>query len=41
MNRLLPPQDGFLCLDRTQFRASFAANVSADAAAFMADSQVP
>jgi pimeloyl-ACP methyl ester carboxylesterase len=38
---ILPPQDGFLLLDRTQFRASFAADVSADAAAFMADSQVP
>src|SRR6202521_3459585 len=38
---ILPPQDGFLYLDRTQFRASFAADVSADAAAFMADSQVP
>jgi pimeloyl-ACP methyl ester carboxylesterase len=36
---ILPPQDGFLFLDRTQFRASFAADVSADAAAFMADSQ--
>jgi pimeloyl-ACP methyl ester carboxylesterase len=39
---ILPPQDGgFLLLDRTKFRASFAADVSADAAAFMADSQVP
>jgi pimeloyl-ACP methyl ester carboxylesterase len=38
---ILPPQDGFLFLDRAQFRASFAADVSADAAAFMADSQVP
>ena len=38
---ILPPQDGYLFLDRTQFRASFAADVSADAAAFMADSQVP
>jgi len=38
---ILPPQDGFLFLDRTQFRASFAADVSAAAAAFMADSQVP
>jgi pimeloyl-ACP methyl ester carboxylesterase len=37
---ILPPQGGFLFLDRTQFRASFAADVSADAAAFMADSQV-
>src|SRR6201982_1996405 len=38
---ILPPQDGFLLLDRNKFRASFAADVSADAAAFMADSQVP
>jgi pimeloyl-ACP methyl ester carboxylesterase len=38
---ILPPQDGYLFLDRTKFRASFAADVSAEAAAFMADSQVP
>src|SRR6516165_1487493 len=38
---ILPPQDGFLFLDRAKFRASFAADVSAEAAAFMADSQVP
>jgi pimeloyl-ACP methyl ester carboxylesterase len=38
---ILPPQGGFLFLDRTQFQASFAADVNADAAAFMADSQVP
>jgi pimeloyl-ACP methyl ester carboxylesterase len=38
---ILPPDGGYLFLDRTQFRASFAADVSADAAAFMADSQVP
>jgi pimeloyl-ACP methyl ester carboxylesterase len=38
---ILPPQDGFLFLDRTKFQASFAADVSADAAGFMADSQVP
>src|SRR5471032_1893192 len=38
---ILPPQDGFPFLDRTKFRASFAADVSASAAAFMADSQVP
>jgi pimeloyl-ACP methyl ester carboxylesterase len=38
---ILPPQDGYLFLDRTQFRAAFAADVNADAAAFMADSQVP
>jgi pimeloyl-ACP methyl ester carboxylesterase len=38
---ILPPQDGFLFLDRTKFRASSAADVSADAAVFMADLQVP
>jgi pimeloyl-ACP methyl ester carboxylesterase len=38
---ILPPQDGFLLLDGKKFRDSFAADVSADAAAFMADSQVP
>src|SRR5216684_1375296 len=38
---ILPPQDGFLFLDKTKFRASFAADVSPDEAAFMADSQVP
>jgi pimeloyl-ACP methyl ester carboxylesterase len=38
---ILPPQDGFLFLDRAQFRTAFAADVSAEAAAFMADSQVP
>src|SRR6202158_2034213 len=38
---ILPPQDGFLFLDRAKFRSSFAADVSAGAAAFMADSQVP
>jgi pimeloyl-ACP methyl ester carboxylesterase len=38
---ILPPQDGYLFLDRTKFRASFAADVSADTVAFMADSQVP
>lgn len=38
---LLPPQDGFLFLDREKFHASFAADVSAELAAFTADSQVP
>jgi pimeloyl-ACP methyl ester carboxylesterase len=38
---ILPPQDGYLFLDRVRFAASFAADVSAEAAAFMADSQVP
>ncbi len=38
---ILPPQDGYLFLDKAKFSAAFAADVSADAAAFMADSQVP
>lgn len=38
---ILPPRDGFLSLDRSKFVASFAADVNADLAAFMADSQVP
>ena len=38
---ILPPQNGFLFLDRTKFAESFAADVSAEKAAFMADSQVP
>jgi pimeloyl-ACP methyl ester carboxylesterase len=38
---ILPPQDGYLFVDRGKFRASFAADVNAETAAFMADSQVP
>ena len=38
---ILPPQDGFLFLDRAKFAASFAGDVPADEANFMADSQVP
>jgi pimeloyl-ACP methyl ester carboxylesterase len=38
---ILPPQDGFLFLDRAKFHASFAADVAADKAGFMAVSQVP
>ena len=38
---ILPPQDGFLFLDREKLPASFAADLSAEEAAFMADSQVP
>jgi pimeloyl-ACP methyl ester carboxylesterase len=38
---ILPPQDGYLFLDKTQFIASFAADVNGDTATFMADSQVP
>jgi pimeloyl-ACP methyl ester carboxylesterase len=38
---ILPPVDGFLFLDREKFADSFAADVPAELAAFMADSQVP
>jgi len=38
---ILPPQDGFLFLDKAKFAASFAADVDPDKAQFMADSQVP
>jgi pimeloyl-ACP methyl ester carboxylesterase len=38
---ILPPQDGFLFLDREKFAASFAADLPAKQAAFMADSQLP
>ncbi len=38
---ILPPQDGFLFLDRSKFAASFAADVNPALAGFMADSQVP
>src|SRR6201984_3242065 len=37
---ILPPQDGYLFLDKTKFAASFAADVTPDIAEFMADSQV-
>ena len=38
---ILPPQDGYLFLDKAKFAASFAADVDDERAAFMADSQVP
>ncbi|GAA1846922.1 alpha/beta hydrolase [Asanoa iriomotensis] len=38
---ILPPRDGFLYLDRDKFHASFAADLPADEAAFLADAQVP
>jgi pimeloyl-ACP methyl ester carboxylesterase len=38
---ILPPKDGFLFLDREKFPASFAGDLPAGQAAFMADSQVP
>ncbi len=38
---ILPPDNGFLFLDREQFAAAFAADLPQDQAAFMADGQVP
>ena len=38
---ILPPTEGYLSLDKGKFAQSFAGDVDADAAAFMADSQVP
>jgi pimeloyl-ACP methyl ester carboxylesterase len=38
---ILPPQEGYLFLDKAKFHASFAADVDEEKAAFMADSQVP
>ena len=38
---ILPPQDGFLFLDKTKFAESFAGDVEPGLAQFMADSQVP
>ena len=38
---ILPPQNGFLMLDKSKFAASFAADVDPEVAAFRADSQVP
>jgi pimeloyl-ACP methyl ester carboxylesterase len=38
---ILPPQEGFLFLDREKFAEAFAADLPAREAAFMADSQVP
>jgi pimeloyl-ACP methyl ester carboxylesterase len=38
---ILPPRDGFLLLDREKFADSFAGDLPAQEAAFMADSQVP
>jgi len=38
---ILPPEDGFLFLDRDKFAASFAGDLPLDEAQFMADSQVP
>lgn len=38
---ILPPQDGYLFLDKAKFQASFAADVDDAKADFMANSQVP
>ena len=38
---ILPPQEGFLFLDREKFHDSFAGDLSDEQAEFMADSQVP
>ena len=38
---ILPPQGGYLLLDREKFADSFAGDVPPEQAAFMADSQVP
>ena len=38
---ILPPEDGFLFLDRDKFAESFAADLPGREAAFMADLQVP
>ncbi len=38
---ILPPQDGYLFIDRTKFAGSFAGDVPKEKAEFMSDSQVP
>jgi pimeloyl-ACP methyl ester carboxylesterase len=38
---ILAPKNGYLFLDKTKFAASFAGDVDAKTAAFMAESQVP
>ncbi len=38
---VLPPANGFLWLDKTKFHESFCADLPAEKAAFLADSQVP
>jgi pimeloyl-ACP methyl ester carboxylesterase len=38
---ILPPQEGFLALDKSKFASSFAADVAPEKADFMANSQVP
>jgi pimeloyl-ACP methyl ester carboxylesterase len=38
---ILPPQQGFLALDKSKFAASFAGDVAPEQAEFMANAQVP
>lgn len=38
---ILPPQDGFLTLDKSKFAAAFAADLKPETAEFMANSQLP
>ncbi len=38
---ILPPQDGYLLLDKGKFPAAFAADLDPEQAAFMADAQAP
>ncbi|TDW96360.1 alpha/beta hydrolase [Dinghuibacter silviterrae] len=38
---ILPPQDGFIWLDKSKFHEDFCADLPAGKAAFMADAQVP
>jgi len=38
---ILPPQDGFLLLDRAKFAAAFAGDLDPEKAEFLADAQVP
>jgi pimeloyl-ACP methyl ester carboxylesterase len=38
---ILPPQNGFLMLDKAKFAEAFAADVNPELASFMANSQVP
>ncbi len=38
---ILPPQSGFLMLDKSKFAEAFAADVNPELASFMANSQVP
>lgn len=38
---ILPPEDGYLLLDKARFSASFAGDLDAELAAFMSEAQVP